>query len=112
MGMPTNKQNCWEIKKCGREPGGVKVSELGVCPAATASIAHGKNGGKYGGRICWAIAGTLCGGRVQGSYAQKQITCLTCDFFDKVSHEEGAQLVMLLPGQIYQPPQRSAPVRK
>jgi len=25
--------NCWEYKKCGREPGGIKVHELGVCPA-------------------------------------------------------------------------------
>jgi hypothetical protein len=28
------KLNCWEVKKCGREPGGVKVKELGVCPAS------------------------------------------------------------------------------
>ena len=27
--------NCWEVKKCGREPGGAKVAELGVCPAST-----------------------------------------------------------------------------
>jgi len=24
--------NCWEFKKCGREPGGEKASELGICP--------------------------------------------------------------------------------
>ncbi|MGE5174112.1 MAG: two-CW domain-containing protein, partial [Betaproteobacteria bacterium] len=28
------KLNCWEHKKCGRQPGGHKVAELGVCPSA------------------------------------------------------------------------------
>jgi len=28
-------QNCWEKKMCARGPGGSKVNELGVCPAAT-----------------------------------------------------------------------------
>ncbi len=27
------KLNCWEFRKCGREPGGIKVHESGVCPA-------------------------------------------------------------------------------
>ena len=31
------KKNCWEYKKCGREVGGAKVKDLGVCPAATNS---------------------------------------------------------------------------
>lgn len=30
MGM---KLNCWEFKKCGREPGGLKARERGACPA-------------------------------------------------------------------------------
>lgn len=30
-----SRTNCWEYFKCGREPGGSKVDELGVCPAAT-----------------------------------------------------------------------------
>ncbi len=46
------KINCWKYKKCGQEPGGNKVYELGVCPAATNSTANGINGGKNGGRIC------------------------------------------------------------
>jgi len=28
-------QNCWEFKKCERQVGGKKVSELGICPAST-----------------------------------------------------------------------------
>ncbi|OGS02022.1 MAG: hypothetical protein A2204_07555 [Elusimicrobia bacterium RIFOXYA1_FULL_47_7] len=94
------KQNCWEFKKCGREPGGAKVNELGVCPAATYT-GPGKdlNSGKNAGRICWAIAGTFCGGTVQGEFAQKQVNCIVCDFYKVVRNEEGPNFKMLLPGQ-------------
>jgi hypothetical protein len=37
--------NCWEFKKCGREPGGHKVEELGVCPATTDKEFNGVNKG-------------------------------------------------------------------
>ncbi len=67
--MPA-KQNCWEMKKCGREPGGVKTPELGLCPASTDKTADGLNGGKNGGRICWAVTGTFCGGKIQGTFAE------------------------------------------
>jgi len=84
------KLNCWEFKKCGREPGGAKASELGVCKASTETRTHGINGGKNGGRACWAIAGTLCGGQVQGTFAAKMANCSKCEFFQLVRREEGA----------------------
>ena len=62
--------NCWEFMACGREKGGSKVGELGVCPA---SPAHGKH--------CARIAGTLCGGTVQGSFAVKLVNCMQCDYY-------------------------------
>lgn len=74
---------------CGREPGGAKVQELGICPAATAQDLDGINGGKNGGRICWAVAGTLCDGQIQGTFAIKILTCIKCPFFQKVKQEEG-----------------------
>jgi hypothetical protein len=83
------KRNCWEFKKCGREPGGAKATEFGVCPAATEVRLTGKNSGKNGGRACWAIAGTLCGGKVQGAFAAKVASCLACDFYTEVGKEEG-----------------------
>lgn len=83
-------QNCWEVKKCGRESGGAKVAELGVCPAATSTKTNGINKGKNGGRACWAITGTLCGGHVQGSYAIKLGNCMKCEFYSMVKSEEGA----------------------
>lgn len=82
------KVNCWEYKKCGREPGGNKVEELGICPAAIEEKTDGMNGGKNGGRTCWAISGTLCGGKVQGTHAAKEGNCLNCDFYQKVQREE------------------------
>ncbi|MBI4976798.1 MAG: hypothetical protein HZC28_04910 [Spirochaetes bacterium] len=81
--------NCWEFKKCGREPGGVKAAELGICPAASEQRTNGINRGVNGGRACWAIAGTLCGGKVQGAFAAKIGNCLTCEFYQRVGMEEG-----------------------
>jgi len=82
------KINCWEFMKCGREPGGNKVHELGVCPAAANSNYDGLNSGHNGGRICWAVSGTFCNGVVQGTFAEKRMSCLSCDFFAKVREEE------------------------
>jgi len=82
---------------CGRELGGVKTRELGVCPAATAVNVNGSHGGKNGGRVCWVVAGTLCGGKKQGTFAEKQVTCMACDFFKKVRSEEGATFRMAAP---------------
>ncbi len=83
------KLNCWQVSGCGRETGGHKVGELGICPASAHEASHGLNQGRNGGRICWTVAGTLCKGEVQGSQAQKEVTCLTCDFFKRVKSEEG-----------------------
>jgi len=84
------KLNCWELKKCGREAGGARAAELGVCPAATDSSADGINSGKNAGRVCWCVTGTLCGGKVQGTFAAKQASCLQCEVYHKVKEEEGA----------------------
>jgi len=92
------KQNCWEFKQCGREQGGNKSEELGVCPAATDVRLHGTHEGKNAGRTCWITAGTLCGGRIQGSFAKKFRSCEACDFYQMVKKSEGVyfQLSILL----------------
>ena len=82
--MAEKKQNCWEHSRCGREPGGSKVADLGVCPASTDTSFDGINSGVAGGRICWAVAGTFCGGGVQGSFAEKRESFMDCDFFGQV----------------------------
>lgn len=83
------RMNCWEFKKCGRQPGGGKAGELGVCPAAVDAGCDGMNRGSMGGRACWALAGTLCGGVVQGSFAGKAAGCQNCEFYKLVKNEEG-----------------------
>ncbi|MGE5892658.1 MAG: two-CW domain-containing protein [bacterium] len=86
------KLNCWEFKKCGREEGGRKAAQLGVCKTATYVSAHGINEGINGGRICWVIAGTYgryktelasCSSVLAGS------SCMECDFHHMVLKEEG-----------------------
>jgi len=62
--------NCWEYKKCGRAEGGINAVQLGVCPAYP-----------HYGRQCARVAGTLCGGEVQGTFALKLENCQACDFF-------------------------------
>jgi hypothetical protein len=84
------KKNCWEVMGCGREPGGRKAGQLGVCPAATDERLGGLHGGKNAGRACWVVAGTFCEGTVQGTFAQKYQDCRLCSFFRQVKKEEGA----------------------
>lgn len=62
--------NCWEFKKCGREEGGAKAQEFGVCSAYPD---HGHQ--------CARVAGTLCGGKVQGTFASKLPNCMQCEFY-------------------------------
>ena len=85
-------ENCWEFKKCGRQAGGSKVGELGLCPASTEKRLDGNNHGNNAGRTCWYLAGTLCGGAVQGTFAIKLPNCRTCEFYQLVSRQEGRDL--------------------
>jgi len=84
------KLNCWEFLHCGREPGGKRAQEICDCPAAVFSaIPDGHyNSGTCMGRRCWRIAGTLCGGNVQGTFANKIEDCRQCLFYLKVKAEE------------------------
>lgn len=83
--MPTSLPNCWEIWNCGRQKGGPKVAELGECPASQRSLGHS----------CWAVAGTLCGGTVQGSFAEKQGNCMACEVFKTYNRQTGSQGAMV-----------------
>ncbi|MGD2079842.1 MAG: hypothetical protein PVG55_00920 [Nitrospirota bacterium] len=55
--------NCWEYKQCGME-----VARQ--CPAYPGA-----------GRICYMVAGTLCGGGPLLNYDQKAKNCMQCDFY-------------------------------
>jgi hypothetical protein len=79
-------ENCWEFKKCGREPGGAMAGELGVCPVTIATFANGLNRGTNGGRICWAI---------NGSFDKHAGRCIRCDFFNLLEQEEAEDRIPL-----------------
>lgn len=85
-------KNCWEEKQCGREPGGKKADEMGVCPAARETSLDGIHRGDNAGRCCWIIAGTYCGGKPQGDHAAKLKSCSECEFFKKVIEEEDTNI--------------------
>lgn len=78
--------NCWEYQQCGREPGGNKVDELGECQAATEKKLDGTHGGKNGGRVCWAVAGTYGDGSC--TKLSEYRVCDECDFYKYVKSME------------------------
>jgi signal transduction histidine kinase len=65
------KMKCWEFNKCGVDnlDGSVHIK----CPAYP----------NYG-RICWVVAGTFCGGKVNGVIAHKIGDCKKCKFYKRV----------------------------
>jgi len=65
------KIKCWEFNKCGVEK--AEGAAQMICPAYP----------NYG-RICWAIAGTFCGKKVNGAIAQKLGNCKKCEFYNQV----------------------------
>ncbi len=71
--------NCWEFKKCGREESGLNSKELGVCPAYPDM-----------GKTCARVAGTLCGGKIQGLFAEKLQNCMQCDFYKSDHYQRAA----------------------
>ncbi len=88
--MLDDMKNCWEIMNCGRENGGPKVSDLGECIASKVGLGH----------TCWAVAGTLCGGAIQGSIAQKESDCMRCgvyQHYNRVDGSKGPQVAKAFP---------------
>ena len=79
--MTSKIQNCWEYMRCGRELGGERSVELGVCRAAVDEFFNGINSGKNGGRICFAVAGTFSNRGTDGLFVKKLISCKDCPFF-------------------------------
>jgi serine/threonine protein phosphatase PrpC len=90
--MKSNEQNCWEFMQCGRQPGGENTAKQGICPAATDTTFKNFNQGINAGRACWLVAGTFCGGKAQGTFAEKRLSCKQCEFYRSV-HAEGGDTV-------------------
>lgn len=89
--------NCWEFKKCGREPGGMKAGEPeGICPASMAMQYDGVNHGSNAGHYCWEITVSLCTKLPMNTLAQDFIECNACPFFKLVQQQEGDSFSYLL----------------
>ena len=88
------KQNCWEFKKCGREPGGTNAEEKGICKATSDTQLDGIHGGKNAGRCCWVVAGPLCDYAERGTFARKEDACIECDFYELVEQEVGSDFII------------------
>jgi hypothetical protein len=86
--------NCWEFMKCGREPGGRRVGELGVCRAAEFGASDGFLGGTNGGKACCFITGTFCEEILQGTYRDKSKNCWDCAFYRALRQKHGAAFSM------------------
>jgi len=86
--MKSGKLNCWEYRKCGREPGGDNTAKDGVCPASVENTFDNFNHGTNAGRACWLVAGTFCDNRVSGTFAEKIDTCRNCDFYKMIHDDE------------------------
>jgi hypothetical protein len=52
-----------------------------------------------GGRMCWAVVGTLGGRKLAESLSGKRASCMACEFFKRVRQEEGlASFALFKPG--------------
>ncbi len=71
-----------------------------MLPGVRSRDYDGVNEGQNGGRFCWAVAGTLCGGEVQGTFAVKAMNCMSCNFYSMVVREQGARTVIVNPSQL------------
>jgi hypothetical protein len=88
------KRNCWDYYRCRKQSEGNHVKEHDVCPAYFETKLHGIHDGKNGGRACWIVAGTKCGGRIKRTLVPKFIVCKLCGFKKIVISEESQNFVV------------------
>ncbi len=95
QGALEHKRNCWDVMRCGQSPDNGKRPRK-RCPACTELFLNGIHGGKNGGRACWALSETTCGGKRQGSFEKKQHICRACPFYSQVMQEEGSDHMLTM----------------
>ena len=69
--------NCWEFKKCRREPGGENAEKLN-------GVNHGNNAGRY----FWKVKISEENQNSADNTLSAIMTCIECDFPIKVKAEE------------------------
>jgi hypothetical protein len=88
------KVNCWEFQTCDKHAAGEQGNHIVVCPVFKETKLNGIHGGENGGRACWIVPGTLCGGRIKRSLIPKFMACNLCDFKKAVLKEERSDCVV------------------
>jgi len=88
------KKNCWDYYGCGRQATRDCGTEHDVCPAYVETRLNGVHDGKNGGRACWVVRGTQCGGRIKRRVVPKFMACKLCDFKKTVIREERRNFVV------------------
>lgn len=78
------KLNCWEFMKCGRQPGVSTLMTSGCVLLRGRADLMVFMTERIAGRACWVVAGSLCGGTIQGSFAEKFRNCEKCNFYKRV----------------------------
>lgn len=86
------KVNCWQFKKCGRQPTGDKADELGVCPAANESLADGINSGIEGGGFAGPWQVPCAAGRFKALLPQNLPTACSANPINWSSRKRGRLL--------------------
>lgn len=87
------KKNCWEIKLCGRQPGGINEKDVGICSVALESKFNAINSGVNGGRYCWNVADTLCEYHHFGTFSSNNMICDNCEVQNLIKAEEGSSFI-------------------
>ncbi|MCI5118739.1 MAG: hypothetical protein D3913_12480 [Candidatus Electrothrix sp. LOE1_4_5] len=81
--MHDSEINCWELKKCGREPGGKNIEKYGLC-FVSVSI-NGRNGGQF----CWSLRESACESIMQECQVNELKECRQCTFYISIQESEG-----------------------
>jgi DNA-binding transcriptional regulator YiaG len=62
-----SRQNCWAVRNCPKE-------SKQRCPAWEYRLGH----------LCWFINGTVCHGKIQGTWEKKMALCRKCEMFQSI----------------------------
>lgn len=79
----SEKLNCWEFMRCGREAGGRNVDPFGICPAYPLY-----------GQECANVVGTFCD-LVQVLQTSEHTECQDCAFYKSVHFDEKTRRINL-----------------
>ena len=85
--------NCWEFKKCEREPDGKNSEKLCVCEASVENKFDGINHGNNAGRYCWKVKISEENQNEAAETLSAIMTCIECDFSLKSKQKKRINLI-------------------